>query len=510
MMDETLLDRFQRLIVDHTGIRLRTGERQALRDAVAARMTALRLRHADEYYHVLRAGSHLAESEWEPLISYLTNNESYFFRDKGQMALLRERILPELIARNEEQRSLRLWSAGCSTGEEAYSLAMLVDDLLPQRRSSSDPRWKIVILGTDIDAAALRHARRGLYGSWSFRTMEPALQQRCFERREGGWQVAEAARSLVTFGRCNLVSDSFPSAVQDTRDMDLILCRNVFIYFAPEAVSAVLPKFARTLREGGYLMTGHTEIRGQPVEPLQSCMFPESVVYRRVGKVSDGAGNGAVARQPFQTAGSTASTLRRQHPPAHSHEPAVEQPVSTTIPTPHAAPPKAVLQPLPAERTLAAVEDCYAASDFLAVIRALQLQREPAGVRELMLLAHAHANLGHYDEATAWCHRLIKERPFASDSYELLAAIAQEERRSDDAKLLLKKALYLSPASPGAYLELGAIYRGEGDGARARTMDITALELLKQMPPESVVGSMGGPCARDWILHLSQLLAEGD
>ena len=193
-MDETFLYRIEQLISARAGLQLRPREREALRGTLAARMAALHLRHADEYHQLLQAGTSDAESEWEQLMARLTNNESYFFRDKGQMALLRERILPELIARNQATRTLRLWSAGCSTGEEPYSLAMLVDELLPQRETASGADWEIVILGTDIDGPALEQARRGIYGSWSFRTMEPELQQRCFHRQEDGWQVAEASR----------------------------------------------------------------------------------------------------------------------------------------------------------------------------------------------------------------------------------------------------------------------------------------------------------------------------
>ena len=124
-------------------------------------------------------------------------------------------------------------------------------------------------------------------------------------------------------------------------------------------------------------------------------------------------------------------------------------------------------------------------------------------------MARAHANLGHYEEATVCCRRLIEMRPLSSEPYELLASIAQEQSRYDEARMFLKKALYLAPASPIAYLELGALYRSEGDMVRARKMHVTALELLRTMPPESAVGSTGGPAAIEWIGHLQQMLTEG-
>ena len=160
-MNETYFPHLERLIAARTGLQLRDRDRDALRVSLAARMASLNLKHADDYQRLLEAGTPAAEREWELLTGRLTNNESYFFRDKGQMTLLRERLLPEMIARNREKRSLRLWSAGCSTGEEAYSLAILAQELLPQRETASGMPWQVFILGTDLDTHALEQARRG-------------------------------------------------------------------------------------------------------------------------------------------------------------------------------------------------------------------------------------------------------------------------------------------------------------------------------------------------------------
>jgi chemotaxis protein methyltransferase CheR len=503
-MNETHYPQLERLIAAHTGLQLRPRERDALRTTVAVRMVALNLRDTDAYRRLLEAGTLDAEREWEQLTGRLTNNESYFFRDKGQMALLRDRILPELIARNRDRRSLRLWSAGCSTGEEAYSLAILVEELLPHRGAASGAPWEILILGTDLDASALQVARQGIYSAWSFRTMESTRQQRWFQRRETGWQVTEECRAMVSFRRCNLAKDSFPSARLGIDEMDLILCRNVFIYFAPAAVSVVLPKFARTLREGGYLMTGHAETLGQLVEPLTKRQFPESVVYQRVRK--------ATARgRTSEDSAARSSHSAPVHAPAPRHLPAADQTRQQTSTVP-AMEPKDTPQSSGVglnERALSEAETLYRVGDNSGVIRVLRGPAEPAGERALLLLAHAHANLGHAEEAAADCQRLIAAFPFAAEPYELLAALAQEQGRYDDAKLLLKQALYLAPASPTPCLELSELYDREGDRTRALKMRSAALELLKRMPAEASVGFYGGPTAQEWIQHLDQRLREG-
>ena len=507
-MNETYFPHLERLITAHTGLQLRPRERDVLRVTLLARMAALNLDRTEDYQRLLEAGTPDAEREWEQLTARLTNNESYFFRDKGQMALLRDRILPELFRRNRDRRTLRIWSAGCATGEEAYSLAILVEELLPHYEDASKAPWEIVVLGTDIDVQALGQARRGFYRAWSFRTMEAAQRQRWFQPAEGGgWRVGEKSRSLVTFRRCNLVADPFPSTSFGIYEMDLILCRNVFIYFAPTAVSTVLGKFAKTLREGGYLITGHSEIMSQSIEPLVMQTYPESVAYQRVGPVSSlvGKSDGIAARvtgtkavQPRVPIVRVVSKERRRElPMALSHS--GDHTSVRSVPTPI----------IFDETALAEAEACYSVGDNEGTIQRLKTLPERAGMRALLLLAHAQANLGHTEEATGACQLLTDTFPFASEPYELLASLALEQGQYEEAKLLLKQALYLAPGSPTPYLELGRLYDCDGDQERGRKMRATALELLAQMSAESTVGFSGGATVQEWRRYLEQCLIEG-
>jgi len=507
-MNENSFPHLERLITAHTGLQLRPREREALRVTLKARMAALHLKRMEDYQRLLEAGTPDTEHEWERLTARLTNKESYFFRDKGQMALLRDHILPELFARNRERRTMRLWSAGCATGEEAYSLAILMEELLPRYEDPGEAPWKIAVFGTDLDTQALRAARRGIYSAWSFRTMEAAQRQRWFQPAEGeGWRVGEKSRSLVTFRRCNLVADPFPSTTSGLYDMDLILCRNVFIYFAPTAVSTVLGKFAQTLREGGYLITGHSEMMGLRIEPLAIRHYPESVAYQRVGQLSAPVGEVNSSASRLLNTGSVPPTapIVRRAPLEIRHE----SPSVPSKPGGHGAPLSAPTPIVRGESGLAEAEACYSVGDNAGTIRRLAMLPEPSGERAMLLLAHAQANLGHTEEASAICLRLTARYPFAAEPYELLASLAEEEGRYDEAKSLLKQALYLAPASPTPYLELAHLYDRDGDRERGRKMRATALELLTQMSAESTVGFSGGPTALEWRRHLEQRLIEG-
>lgn len=493
-MSPALLQQFQRLVSQRIGLQLRPREQEAFQTAVLARVKTLQLPGAQAYFQFLESGAGRAEREWPELAACLTNRESYFFRDQGQMALLRERILPELIERNRPGRSLRLWSAGCSTGEEAYSLGMLVEELLPRRDG-----WQILILGTDLNRKALEQAERGIYSPWSFRMVDPALQRRYFCPVQNGWEIAASVRRMVTFGSSNLLRDPFPDRSSGLCDMDLILCRNVFIYFEREAVSAVVSKFARTLREGGYLMTGHAETHDQQPEGLHPRRFPESLAYQRL--------NGKTKEPWAPIAGSHSVSWSESTSSAAPRTPPVDRP-SRREPDPapgaDTAGPSSLLD-------LEVAESLYARGDHDAVIATLEpiLEQQSHDYRGVYLLAQAYTHRGRPTQAAAMCRRASELNPLAAAPYQLLAALVEDHGDYDEAKRLLKKVIYLSPAAATAYLELGALYAREGDQSRARTMRTTGLELLRRQPPNAPMEPWGGPTAGEWVRHVEGLLAEG-
>lgn len=355
------------------------------------------------------------------------SGETHFFRDRGQFDLLRLRLLPELIERRGAARTLRLWSAGCSSGEEAYSLAMLVDALLRRREE-----WDVLILASDIDEAALAKAARGRYGPWSFRTAPKELRQCYFRRRGDEWELDDRIRTMVSLRRLDLVRDSFPGG--DLRDMDLILCRNVFIYFDAATVAAVAAKLADSLCEGGYLMTAHTELSGYHLPQLQSRLFAESVVHQRVV---------AVAARPVMP---TVSSSPRPALPA----------AAPTQPTPVA--------PL-------------------------------ADAAQLLAQARQLADRGDYGGAAAGCRGALAADPLAAGPHFLLAQLAQLGGDFDGAERLLEKTLYLDPASIAAYLELAALCERAGNAARADTLRRTALALVRALPDDAPVEPYGAAAA---------------
>lgn len=186
------------------GIRISQEETQKLCRIVRNRMTALSMKDPIEYFQLVESRSGEGRAEWEQFLAHFMNGETFFFRDSGQFTLLKEQILPKLIHRRKSSRSLRILSAGCSTGEEAYSLAILVDQLLPDRQD-----WEIHILGADINVRSIQLARQGVYGDWAFRKVDAARQQQYFQRRGSHWVLNESIRKMVTFRKGNIITDSF-------------------------------------------------------------------------------------------------------------------------------------------------------------------------------------------------------------------------------------------------------------------------------------------------------------
>jgi chemotaxis protein methyltransferase CheR len=413
---------FQQLLAQRTGLRIPPDAHErfvGMLQERAARSGCATL----QAYRALLDGPE-AGGEYEEFARAFTSAETFFFRDSGQFDLLRLQLLPQLIARHGNDKTLRLWSAGCASGEEAYSLAMLVDMLLPERGA-----WDIRIFGTDIDSAALAKAKAGRYRQWSFRMVPAAWQQRYFHRAGDEWAIDDGIRGMVTFGVANLVNAGGGGLALGLHDMDLILCRNVFIYFDPAIVLSVAEILAARLVAGGYLMTAHTELMGYPMPELESRLFAEGVVYQR----------------PV-------------HPPATAAPTAAGQ-----IAAPVAA------ASLPAEKAR-------------GVKTPAKRRDTPRPATDYSASARACADRGEYALAEQMCRSALAADPLVAAPYFLLAQLAEIRGDRGQARECLDKAIYLDQRYVAAYLELAALHEREGNTQKAKSLRRTALEIVCEMP----------------------------
>lgn len=238
-------------IHDYCGIFFDDGSKFLLERRLNRRLEQHQLKTFEEYYNFLRYDRR-REEELVVLIDNLTTNETYFFRESAQLRAFSEEILPELREKNAGRKSLRIWSAGCSTGEEPYTIAILLLESGDWWRD-----WQVEIMGSDINQRVLHTARKGVYKMGSHRATPPEMLRRYFvEEGKGDFRIIDPVRRLVSFSYVNLL-DPFKTSL--IRDLDIIFCRNVIIYFDREAKKKVIGTFYDKLREGGHLLLGHSE-----------------------------------------------------------------------------------------------------------------------------------------------------------------------------------------------------------------------------------------------------------
>ena len=495
-----LIDGFVRLIANTLGLSVQPQMHQMLWQRVLQRVKALHLNSPAVYYQWLASRCHMAndDPEWREFINLLSITESYFFRDQGQFLLLKHRLLPELIQRKRaigrsQARTLRIWSAGCSTGEEAYSLAILIKELIPP-----DEDWKISIIGTDINQVAVEQARQGIYSNWSFRLVSPEVQKTYFQPHRRGWEIDPTIRQMVNFHVKNLLLDAKalpPGDVPNLHALDLIVCRNVFIYFSASAIAQVLTVFHHTLAPGGYLLTGHTELYSQQSIPFKTRAFPESIAYQRESH--------AVPTQPqiLYPAMSSSSALPLVTLPTvvpETAKPRVLAPQSKPMPTAalgnrleSASVPTQVADSMDSNTKklseIIQLMDQKAYSEAIGKAKQLIAQNNQQQLQLYCLLAELYANLGDYADAIESCHQALHFNPLATDPLYILAQISQEQGDLESAKGFLRRVIYLNPMAGYAYFELGCLYEQQGNLEKAQRNWKSTIGVLKQLSPQALV-----------------------
>ncbi|WP_377477912.1 MAG: CheR family methyltransferase [Microcoleus anatoxicus] len=539
-MNDSLIQLFIQLISSQIGLQIRSQDRPNLCQKIVDRMQVLKIQEPEKYYQLLNEKSFDSQKEWRELVLLLTTVESYFMRDRGQFDLLKKVILPELIEQKRNLQNtlgivptLRLWSAGCSTGEEPYSLAILLKQLI-----SDWPQWKILILGTDINEKVIEKAQQGVYSPWSFRLVDPQVQKQYFNQRQIEWEISRELRQSVNFSCVNLIADEFPNIYKNIYNFDLIVCRNVFVYFEHQYISLVLKKFAKTLRPGGYLMTGHAEVHGQIMNEFLPKVFPESIVYQRRDQLlGEGSQNEYWNLQQLKSSMEKSENSgvvddrnflgRATKSASFSQRPFSELTPLLTESSPlgkmlrnrylvgeltekkaEKAPNQELNQPQ--EKTSATlIEEAKTNFKNKAYVAAISqakqsLKMQPYNFEADYLLAQIYANLGKYSQAIEHCQRASKVDAMSVFPYYLQAQIAEEQGKLETAKQFLKRIIYLCPSFISAYLDLGNIYHKEGQITRAMKMYNSSCEILGKLPPNTPIEQQGKMTASQVLLELKK------
>ncbi len=238
------------LIYNYCGLTFTGSQKILFQKRVKSRVEKLRLSSFKEYYQFLKYDPK-REEELKVLVDLLTVNETYFFREPAQFDALINFVLPE-ISKNTPTKHIKIWSAACSTGAEPYTIAILLKEKKPL-----DESWRVEIIGTDISISALEEARKGIYTEAAFRTTPPEYKKKYFTKTpEGYYKISDEIKRMVSFRYLNLLNKTQMSLM---KNIHVIFCRNVLIYFDLEAKKKVVESFYQSLVKGGYLFIGQSE-----------------------------------------------------------------------------------------------------------------------------------------------------------------------------------------------------------------------------------------------------------
>lgn len=459
------------LVRQRTGLVFGDTRRSAFEAGLAAAMRRARVHDPELYLTRLAANPTLLDD----LVAEITVGETYFFREPRQFAVIREEILPALLSAQSRDRPLRVWSAGCASGEEPYSLAILLRERGLDREAH--------IVGTDLSRVALRSAGHGCYTRWSLREVPDDVVRTYFTQVGSRFELAPAVRAAVEFRYLNLAEDTYPSLSTGVWGMDLILCRNVLIYFDAETVARVARRLIDSLSHDGWLLLGASDPSVADVVPCEVVLTSAGLAYRRaaVGRFVPLA----VAPQPLP------------------EPPAVEQPLEPPVLAAGellstAAAETAEEENRASDDAEAAVRS-YAARDYerAAEFAGRGVQRDGSDVTPWIVLVRALANRGDLAAAGRACAAALERHHSAAELVYLHAVLLSEAERYAEAAAAARRALYLDRGLVVAHLALGGALARLGDTEGARRAFRNAERLLAAMPPEAVVpASDGEPAGR--------------
>jgi chemotaxis protein methyltransferase CheR len=483
--------RFCRMMEDRFGLTFPEKRRMELEIGVRRAFAASTCADLNNYYDMLSDPVNGA-LELERLVNNLTVGETHFFRDAGQFDALANTVLPEIIERRRSIRTLRIWSAGCASGEEPYSIAILLRDLLPDIAS-----WTITILGTDINTQHIERARRGVYGEWAFReNRAKLLRPRFFTQHGNQYELSADVRRMVTFNQINLAEDRYPSYETNTMFMDLILCRNVTIYF-PEAVTrTVVDRFYNSLVDGGWLVIGHSEHSMSVYQRFTPRNFPDAILYRRSGEIQKAESqvtsfqNSPPTRSVLTTLSirpkDTAPLTDPGDTPAAGQK-VLADPTRTKSMVGSAVP--SSVSPLDSgnEFEQAQALMTYGRIDEARDLLLRWLTNHPNHAQACALLGTAFADMGNWPEAERWCQMAIGLDRLNLDGYYTLALIFQHQGKSEKAIEMMKKVVYIDRNDILGHFSLANLYHTSAQVPLALKFLDNARRILDTRSPSDLV-----------------------
>jgi chemotaxis protein methyltransferase CheR len=440
------------VIVNATGHARLAARDDLLLDKIARRIACNALPSLAAYLDLLKHGGAAGKAEFDSLIAELTIGETSFFRHPEHFDALRDHVLPACLRRNAATRQLRIWSAGCANGAEAYSIAILVQALLGDRLAD----WNVVIVGSDINRVFLAEAERGLYTDWTLREVPDEQRAAFFTRQGGNWAIRGRYRSRVRFVTHNLASDEFPCLYKNIFSFDVVMCRNVMIYFDHAFNVRLADRLKSVLVEDGWLFAGPTDFNPRLEQNFALEKLSGALVYHNRLRP-------AVAVPP-------PAAVARAHAATSPPQPAIHP--RTSVPTGRKPRRPRVAQDAPTQPSI----------DTLFAL----------------------ANKGDWITAARYCEAFLAADSCNAPAHYYYALVQHYSGATDKAEQALRRALYLDRNFALAHYQLGLMRKDAGDTAQCGRSFRNVLGVLSDLPDDRPVS----PCGRIAAIELRELATQ--
>ncbi len=443
----------------------------------------------------------MSKNDIEILAYYLTIGETFFYRDCRCFTALREKILPELIKRRSgEGKNIRIWSAGCCTGEEPYTIAIILREIIPDISG-----WNITIRATDLNRRFVKKAMEGIYTEWSFRDTPPAFRERYFHQAGGRYyELLPEIREMVDFSIVNLAEDIYPSVINNTNAMDLIFCRNVLMYFTTVQAARAIRRLYNSISDNGFLIVSPSETSRVLFTQFEPVSINGMILYRKCPPLkfitdSDNDEVQSVIYKAVQTLDEhTQEELYSiDKEPAHeetddSKNLKIEEIVTNEEKS------LTGINPVKGDDAMSEALFMFKAGNYRGTVKILLQHHIEKGTEEvpvMILLSRAYANIGELAEARRWCEKAINLEKLNAEYYHLLSVILIEQNEITLAENFLLKALYSDPDFALAHFTLGNLVKSMGREKEACRHFNNTVKILSKHDPENPVPGGDGMTA---------------
>ena len=458
-LQEPLLEHFSKFVANQLGLSFPKSRWRELERGIRSAALAFGMKSAETCAEWLMAIP-LQREQIEVLAGNLTLGEAHFFREMPVFTVLGEKILPDLIrSRQSTDRHLSIWSAGCGAGEEPYSIAILLKRLLPDIAD-----WRVTIMGTDINPEFLKKAAEGVFSESSFRDAPPWLKQDYFRRvGDRRYEIAPAVREMVQFSYLNLAQehlaqDFFPSSHGDA--MDVVLCRDVLIYFTPERSLRAARNLRAAMARLGWLIVSPSEAGSELFSSFATVRADNLTLYRKpdsrptpTPQIPRGEGETEKPDEEGNHAEPSAGLFTDRLPTPFPFRKAKREP----------SPPRAAAGPEIEDRRPASPRYLEALAFFdrgQYAASAAKLPEDPSDptwtAEEAGLRARICANLGELEDAVQWSEKSLALDKLNAVLHHLHGMILQERGLNEEAAISFRRALYLDPDLIMAHFALGS------------------------------------------------------